>query len=121
MVASFASKFISKETLRKFALWALDLLQEQLDTEAKPRLEQYRKDRAALDSQTQTVLGEIATRETRLNFLLIQRSGMEQRIASNDAQLQQLKREVIEINGEPNKVDTLIDNDVLHADVRRSR
>jgi len=120
-LAGLASRFISKETLRRFALWALQLLEEQLDTEAKPRLEKYRKDRAALEAQTQTVFGEIATREAQLKFLLVQRSAAEQRLAKNEEQLKQLKQEVIHNDDQTNEVDSLSDDDVLHADVRRHR
>lgn len=115
MLRFLASKFLSKENLRVFALWALQLLEEQLDTEAKPRLEKYRQDRAALEAQTQIVLGEIATRSARLKFLEVQRSGAEQRLASSEAQLRQLKEEV-------RKIDTAKTNTgISDGDALRSR
>lgn len=118
MLRFIASKFLSKENLRVFALWALQLLEEELDTEAKPRLEKYRKDRASLEAQTQTVLGEIATREARIKQLAAQSDALDRSIAARQRKIQDSKEEIRRIDEEPIKADTLTDNDALHADIR---
>jgi len=110
---------IGPERLRGFALWALRLLEENLDTDLKARLEKYRQDRASLEQQATTVLAEIGQREAHVRQLTLQRSALEQSIVSKEASIQQLKQEVERIDEEPSKVDSLSTSDVLHADLRR--
>jgi chromosome segregation ATPase len=117
-IGGLIAKFLSAEQLRAIALWALRLLEENLDTDLKARLESYTRDRAALESQTKTNLEEIATRQARLNQLVIQRSAVEQRVASNEAAIKQSKEEVKRIDEEPSKVDSTGPVDGFHDDLR---
>jgi len=117
MLRFIATKFLSKENLRVFALWALQLLEEQLDTEAKPRLEKYRRDRAALEAQTQIALSEIASREARLKQLAFQRSALEQTIAQRERDIQASKEEIRRIDEESSQAVILSDDDALHTDL----
>jgi predicted lipid-binding transport protein (Tim44 family) len=111
-------KFVSPKNLRAFALWALRLLEENLDTDLKARLESYRADRSAFDAITGTVLADNAAREERLKQLAIQRSGAEQTVASGEANIRNSKEEVRRIDEEPSKVDTAGPVDGFHDDLR---
>jgi chromosome segregation ATPase len=118
-LVSLATRFLSKEQLRKFALWALDSLEEQLDPEAKARLEKYRLDRAQLEADTQRGLAEIEALRKSQTEVALQREAEQQRLARNEASLKQLQQEVKQIDEQPNKVDTLSPDDVLRGDLRR--
>lgn len=119
MLTSLATRFLSKETLRKFALWALDSLEEQLDPEAKARLEKYRLDRAQIEADTQRGLAEIEALRKSQTEVALQREAEQQRLARNEASLKQLQQEVKQIDEQPSKVDTLSSDDVLRGDLHR--
>jgi hypothetical protein len=118
-LGSLITKFLSAEQLRAIALWALHLVEENLDTDLKARLETYRQDRAKWDQETLSVLADNAAKEERLRQLTLQGAALEQSIAMRTAKIQQSKEEVRRIDEAPSKVDDLSSSDVFHTDLRR--
>lgn len=114
------TKFLSPERLRAIALWALRLLEENLDTDLKQRLESYRADRAQWEEQATSLLAANAAKEAELKTLTLQGAALEQTIAARAAKIQTSKEELRRIDEEPSKVDDLSSDDVFHSDLRRA-
>lgn len=118
-IAPLAAKFVSKDDLRHLAVWALNSLADELDTEGKQRREEYLKDRAQFEADTRRDLAEIEVVRKRQTEVALQRQTEEQRLARNEASLKQLQEEVRRIDEQPSKVDSLSSNAVMRDDLRR--
>lgn len=118
-LGSLITKFLSAEQLTALALWALRLLEENLDTEKKARLEKYRADLKQWEHDSQMMLATVAAKEAELRQLTLQGAVLEQSIATRNTKIQASKETIRSIDEEPIKTDMGRPVDGFHDDLRR--
>lgn len=101
--------------LRRFVLWLLRGLEADLDTDLKARLEQYRRDRAAVEAEIAVEEKAIADASSQLAQLEKQKSEVRGQVSVKESELQKLKQEVRKIDEEHSQVGNTSDTDLLRS------
>lgn len=101
--------------LRRLVLWLLHFIEEKLDPELQARLDQYRKQRAAMEAQVKEAQAAIAGLEGKLAQLTSQRAAIQENLAGAEREAARLEEERRRILNEKRDSQNVSDADALRT------